>query len=313
MGKWVLAAIWITGCAALADTSGTRAPAVNSMDCESRLSSGFTTDFSDFMQSRGFVVDHPVWNGFGGRAGEGGKSKYIPTVFIHGNSDLALGHARGKGVFTGWRSYLIQTKFKGLGSPDLYGVSWGSGDPDQAAYQTHDIRNLKRIRHFIELVLEYTGSERVNVVAHSMGVTLALKSILGGKVYDNLGFWSADLGEPIASRVENFVGIAGAVGGLRSCLIYPHIPACSGTTGLHPDSSLLGSIWEYGAPLALNLFSIWSVSEDEILGTSNEGENPSSRIPYQTGEFVQERGHFELKDQNVDLVFDLLYGRRDQK
>ena len=37
-----------------------------------------------------------------------------------------------------------------------------------------------KVRKFIEAVIEYTKADKVNVIAHSMGVTLSRGAIKGG-------------------------------------------------------------------------------------------------------------------------------------
>ncbi len=280
------------------------------LKCEPLLANdgGFTPHFQEFLDSKGFENSEAKWSSFGGKPLNRTKLKSIPTIFIHGNSDSALGHSKGDGQFDGWREYLKTFSKAGLGPAELYGLSWGDGDPSLAKYESHDWQNVSRIREFIESVLEYTGAKQVNIVAHSMGVTLALKAILGGRVYDGSVFAPRRLGEPLNRFVNTFVGIAGALGGLSACVIFPHIPTCSDISGFHPDSSILRSIREFEEPLASRVISIWSES-DEIIGANNRGKNPTSRLPFQESEIVQDLDHFSLKNQNAKLILELLYRR----
>ena len=63
---------------------------------------------------------------------------------------------------------------------ELYATTWGPADPGKAGDQVHSGEHVQRIRAFMEAVLAYTGAERLDLIGHSMGVTLARRAILGG-------------------------------------------------------------------------------------------------------------------------------------
>jgi triacylglycerol lipase len=77
------------------------------------------------------------------------------------------------------------------------------------------------LRGFVEAVLAYTGASKVNIIGHSMGVTLGRKVVQGGRVAS--GPNPFDLGPSLASKVETFIGIAGANWGLTTCYLLPTI------------------------------------------------------------------------------------------
>ena len=85
--------------------------------------------------------------------------------------------------------------------------------PALSAYQYHSKPNPK-IRAFIQAVKAYTGATKVDIVTHSMGVTLTRKAILGGSGNDAANGGSYNLGSSLTSSVDTFVGIAGANWGL---------------------------------------------------------------------------------------------------
>lgn len=58
-------------------------------------------------------------------------------------------------------------------------TTWGDRNIDNAGERTHSCFYVKYMRAFVEAVLKYTQSEMVNIVSHSMGVTLARKVIIG--------------------------------------------------------------------------------------------------------------------------------------
>jgi len=81
--------------------------------------------------------------------------------------------------------------------------------------QTHSSEYLEYNRAWIEAVLAYTGADKIDVITHSMGVTLGRRIIKGGVVTAEPR--TIDLGEPLTSRVDTFIGIAGANWGLVEC------------------------------------------------------------------------------------------------
>lgn len=66
-------------------------------------------------------------------------------------------------------------------------------------------------------VLDYTGAAKVDIIGHSMGVTLMRKVVQGGAASDALAGGSYSLGGALTREVDAFVGIAGANQGLVSC------------------------------------------------------------------------------------------------
>lgn len=84
---------------------------------------------------------------------------------------------------------------------------------------THGTLDLKSMRNFTNAVLEYTGADKVDIIAHGMGVTLARRVIKGGVVKATFDY-PFDLGPPLTDKVDTFIGIAGANYGVADCLDY---------------------------------------------------------------------------------------------
>ena len=82
--------------------------------------------------------------------------------------------------------------------------------------QVHSEEYLTYLRAFVLAVLDYTGSEKVSIITHSMGVTLGRAVIKGGTFPDYYGS-TFYLGDSIADRVDTFIGIAGGNWGLATC------------------------------------------------------------------------------------------------
>lgn len=51
-----------------------------------------------------------------------------------------------------------------------------------SSQNTHSEEFLTYLRAFTEAVMKYTGAEKIDVVSHSMGVTLGRRVIKGGLV-----------------------------------------------------------------------------------------------------------------------------------
>lgn len=132
--------------------------------------------------------------GYGGWGGheflgtEPGLDHY-PVVFAHGNTRDAcdfLDHAE----------YFMERGFKG---DALWAITFGREG------STHDeMRN--QLDDFVEKIRDYTGINRVQVLGHSLGVT-------------GLRYWMDGLDDypERYSRVETFVGLAGANHGTWTC------------------------------------------------------------------------------------------------
>ena len=93
---------------------------------------------------------------------------------------------------------------------------WGYNDWPHNHQHHHQRQYVMQVRKFIEAVLEYTQAPKVHVISHSMGVTIARKALHGG-------FSKADkkpyyIGEPLTSKVDTFISIAGGNMGEIECL-----------------------------------------------------------------------------------------------
>lgn len=231
---------------------------------------------------------------YGGKANAGDTVVNQPVIFIHGNSDAALGAGIGA---TGWTSSIDYFISQGYKSSELYATTWGDANPLLSAYQYHSKPNIQKVRAFIQAVKAYTGAAKVDVVTHSMGVTLARKAILGGTGNDALNGGNYNLGSSITSSVDTFVGIAGANWGLVSCYQSGgSTPTCAATNGLYPGysawvpyplglSNILYNLNSSGSHYeGAFTYSIWS-TVDEIIGYGNVVYGRyTSQVPGQNGE-----------------------------
>lgn len=127
-----------------------------------------------------------------------------PVVFVHGTGEEAE---------TAWRSGLdneqgttvsVRRKFLEAGwcAAELWAPSYTGG----RGYLTYNDANAEEVYQFIQNVLAYTGASRVDVVAHSLGVTVVRKAIRNHFAED-----------PAISWMRNFVAVAGPNHGSTVC------------------------------------------------------------------------------------------------
>jgi triacylglycerol lipase len=274
-----------------------------------------TTDFKNWLSANGYSSYNfdradVAGGSYGGRTYAGQPVVNQPVIFIHGNSDSALG--TGSSLATGWTSSINYFLSQGYTSAELYATTWGPASAALSSQQYHSKDNLTRLRAFVLAVKAYTGATKVDIVTHSMGVTLARKVIKGGAASDSLAGGSYNLGASLTTSVDTFVGIAGANRGLTTCYMTgPTTPTCGSTNGLYPGY-LVGGFGPYGVSSFLvdlagashyegsYVYTIWS-SVDEVIGYGTIVYGTSTcRIPAQNGEKTfsgYPYGHIGSKDQ----------------
>lgn len=282
---------------------------------------GFTADFRAWLKANGYeptynlIRDDISGGSYGGKASSTDTVVNQPVIFIHGNSDKAIG--TGTAGQSGWNASIDYFLSKGYKTSELYATTWGPASASMSAYQYHSKTNVMKVRKFIEAVKAYTGAAKVDIITHSMGVTLARKAILGGYATDSLEGGQYYIGPSLTSSVDTFVGIAGANRGLVSCYqTGPSTPTCGATNGLYPGywngfgvsgrSAYLDDLMSSSKFEGSYRYSIWS-SVDEVVGYGDMVYyDYTSRLPGQTGEKTYSAvpyGHFGLKDltQSVQL------------
>lgn len=180
--------------------------------------------------------------GYGGFGGGSCTASKTPVIFVHGNADSAISFDAPPGNVTGYvtpaRSVYAELKARGYNDCELFGVTYLSAS-EQAApqYNYHSSSRYATLQYFIDRVKAYTGKAQVDIVAHSMGVSMALATLQ----YNNS--WAS---------VRRFVNIAGGIRGLYSCYYTGYANASAPTCGSQNiwDSTLFGFFpegWYYGA------------------------------------------------------------------
>ena len=163
------------------------------------------------------LIDHQ-WEfelgGFGGIE-KGAPLTRTPVIFVHGNNrdagDWYL--VRDDFLAAGWTMQeLWALSYNGLGNNYSTGETRTHPDEnnerrdagwDGSTKVTDNEINVPDLYDFIVAVREYTGSERFSIVGHSLGVTLARRTL---KVHPEL-----------REDLVAFVGIAGANHGTSLC------------------------------------------------------------------------------------------------
>jgi pimeloyl-ACP methyl ester carboxylesterase len=163
------------------------------------------------------------------------------VVFIHGNGDSAISFDMPAGAVSGYttpaRSIYDELKAQGYNDCELFGVSYlSANERGSPQYNYHSPTKYAVLQAFIDKVKAYTGKAKVDIVAHSLGSTMALATM---KYYNSAG------------SVRRFVNIAGGIRGLRTCqatgYISPYAPTCNAegyypftyyTFGLYPSSGV---------------------------------------------------------------------------
>lgn len=163
------------------------------------------------------LVDHE-WGfplgGFGG-VSKGAPIKRAPVIFVHGNSVDAADWYPVRDAFraAGWSDQeLWALSYNGLGSnngtalttlnPERDAEHQEMGWDGQARVTNNEV-NVPDLYDMIVAVRSYTGSEQFSLVTHSLGVTLARRTL---KVHPEL-----------REDLVAFVGIAGANHGTSFC------------------------------------------------------------------------------------------------
>jgi hypothetical protein len=294
-----------------------------------RPTKGLSRDFRAWLSENGFAADnfgrdHLTGGSFGGRVRRSDPIAHTPVVFVHGAGDRASNGCTFGGFdsipappgTTGFSASIETFKRHGYSNAELYATTWGPGDGLSATLAGWDRRNVMHQRRFIEAVLQYTGAEKISIIAHSAGVPLARKAIAGGWAVDSNGE-KYFVGEPLDARVDTFIGLCGVNRGLPAGALFPWMPNMNPRTGYYPG--LFGESGPLGMSQFLRdldaqknragdyVYSIWS-GVDELLAPGWVHGAPTSRIPGQTGEvmfYAPPYSHLLTRDLTGDLQYEL--------
>ena len=110
--------------------------------------------------------------------GAAGKVSRTPVIFLHGNNDTPFATACNPfGRMQALAQYLANN---GYATSELWGLGYQGDQCDLAGDQTlrsgiahTNAANVPDLRRFVHAVMAYTGAKQVDIVGHSLGVTLA--------------------------------------------------------------------------------------------------------------------------------------------
>jgi len=168
--------------------------------------------------------------------GAAGRVRHTPVIFLHGNNDTPFPTACNP-----FGSVHAMAQFfadHGYAASELWGLGYQGDQCDLLTTPTNrssgahsTVANVPDLRRFVHAVLDYTSTRQVDIVGHSLGVTLART-------------WLRTDGA--SHLVRRFVAIDGPNHGIINCspspLNFYQLPAQGGFT---PDSAIC---LEYGSP-----------------------------------------------------------------
>ncbi len=202
------------------------------------------------------------------------------VVLVHGNT----------GSPSHWNTTVSTLKGRGYVATQLYLPNWGS--KTNAGSNDHGAANTSVVKSSLTAAYASSCTGKIDVIGHSMGVTLAMKAI------NELGY---------AGRVNSFISVAGAQHGLNSCGVYPFNvqSATCGSNGLSIDSPLIQSVRgkRYGA----KMYSLKSwIDEIVCIGSCYVYGWHTSNIDMQNASYDYSLGHFGLVTYTTSRQADLI-------
>ncbi len=203
------------------------------------------------------------------------------VVLVHGNA----------GKPADFDNTVTELKRRGYSSAQIFTPAWGSRTC--AACNDHYGSEETPVLNAMINAIAASCTGRIDVIGHSMGVTLA------GRVIKRNG---------LRNDVQGFVGIAGAVRGLWSCGSYPFnvwTTTC-GSWGLSIGNPFLNDL--SGTRFADRVHSIKSWSDQIVCATGvcTVGGVHSSSIWGENSTSTYALGHFGLLTQTASRQVDLI-------
>jgi pimeloyl-ACP methyl ester carboxylesterase len=188
-----------------------------------------------------YGADFRPGTGFGGFGGQAGcRPRRPPVIFVHGNADSAIGWAAAVSRVGDLPAppHSVYDRFiaQGYQPCELYGVSYLTKEEQAHPKDNfHRIEKYRVLLKFIAAVQRHTGAAQVDIVAHSLGVSMTMAALS----------YQDELGTPRGkgwSGVRRFINIAGGLRGLGACrLMGPGnfvVPTCG--------SQQIGNPWVFG-------------------------------------------------------------------
>ncbi|WP_266159011.1 alpha/beta fold hydrolase [Dyella silvatica] len=191
------------------------------------------------------------------------------VVLVHGNTG-------SPSDFQNTYNLLIQN---GYSDAQIYAPAWGN--PYCAACNDHNGSEETPVRNAITSAIASSCTGHIDVIGHSMGATLAALEV------DKLG---------VASKVDVFVGIAGAFHGLWSCGTYPfNVPTLTcGSWGLSVNSPFLDGMAGHRFGTRMVSIKSWVDEINCYYGVCTVGGVHTSTIDGEDSSLTYPYGHYQL-------------------
>jgi pimeloyl-ACP methyl ester carboxylesterase len=139
-------------------------------------------DFPQLMDSGGAGAGAamPNWGGDPTKDQQGNRAalKRTPVILVHGNGASAYGSRYDYIWNLKWDDMVKRLKAVGYNSSEIWAVSY-LGSPLMAQLQDPYSSNVDDVRNFIEAVRGYLGVEKVDIIAHSLGVPIVKGYMVG--------------------------------------------------------------------------------------------------------------------------------------
>ena len=204
------------------------------------------------------------------------------VVLVHGNA----------GSPSNFDNTYNELRARGYATTQIFRPNWGS--KTCAACNDHNGSEETPVENAMIDAIASSCTGRIDVIAHSMGVTLAARQIRRLS---------------LTPYVDSFVGIAGAYRGLWSCGTYPWnvLTSTCGYWGLSVGSPLVNSL--AGIKPAARAYSIKSWSDQIVCSTgvcTVGGGVHSSTVPGENASYTYATGHFGLLTGTAVKQADLI-------